>query len=76
MAACYEQRLLVDPTISGTATVRYLITPAGSVSSLTVNGMDGKISDCVANVLRAIQFPRSRTGIWVTSPLRFKPNES
>lgn len=75
LTECYDRRLLVDPTITGTVTARYQITPEGSVTSLTVTGMDKQVSDCIAHVVRTIQFPRSTGSTWVTSPLEFKPRE-
>lgn len=73
LTECYERRLLVDPTLAGTVLVRYRITAEGSVTSLTVKGMDDQVSDCIAHVVRTIAFPRSTDDIWVTSPLEFKP---
>jgi hypothetical protein len=73
LTECYERRLLVDPTIAGTALVRYLITSKGAVTSLTITGVDDQVSDCIAQVVRTIEFPRSRGSTWVTSPLEFKP---
>jgi hypothetical protein len=73
LTECYERRLLADPTITGIVTAHYQITAEGSVTSLTVTGMDDQVRDCIAHVVSTIEFPRSTSPTWVTTPFEFKP---
>jgi hypothetical protein len=73
---CYEKRLMANPTLAGTVTVQFTITPEGVVGDSTADGMDDEVSSCVAGVIKHIEFPRSGGGIAVKTPFRFVPSGS
>ncbi|MDX2092473.1 MAG: AgmX/PglI C-terminal domain-containing protein [Kofleriaceae bacterium] len=59
---CYERALLSDPNLSGTVAVQFLIAASGSVTQATAIGMSAEVADCVAGVIRAMEFPRAENG--------------
>ncbi len=71
---CYEAELLAKPSLEGTVSVQFLITASGSVSDANGNGVDGKVSSCVANVIKNIEFPRPTNGgsVQVNYPFTFR----
>ena len=58
---CYEQPLLLDPTLQGTVTVQFTIGPDGTVLALYATAdtvaME-KVADCVGERVRGVQFPK------------------
>ncbi len=72
---CYEKALLVTPDLAGTVTARFVIGPGGTVTSVEASGVTPEVSTCVAEVLRAIEFPKPRGGgrVEVTYPFDFRP---
>lgn len=68
---CYERQLLEDPALSGTVSTRFLITPAGTVTSLTASGLDASVSRCVTETIQKIQFPTSDGSTEVIYPFHF-----
>jgi hypothetical protein len=73
---CYERQLVVDAGLRGTVIAEFQISPQGAVLSATASGMgNAAVEQCVAGVLRAIQFPRPRGGglVNVRYPLTFQP---
>jgi pSer/pThr/pTyr-binding forkhead associated (FHA) protein len=59
---CYEKQLLAKPTLSGTVSSQFFITPNGTVASSTASGVDGEVSSCVADVIKSIEFPKPKGG--------------
>lgn len=67
---CYEKQLLVEPSLSGTVTVRFEIGTDGAVTSSEGTGVNEEVASCMATVLRATQFPKPTSGtVSVTLPL-------
>jgi pSer/pThr/pTyr-binding forkhead associated (FHA) protein len=59
---CYEKQLLANPTLSGTVQSQFFITPNGTVASSTGSGVDSTVANCVADVIRNIEFPKPKGG--------------
>ena len=74
LKSCYEQQLLRKPALRGTVNTRFLITPAGTIASLEVSGLDADVSSCVADTIRHIEFPRtsSSSSVLVNYPFHFR----
>ncbi len=72
---CYEKQLLVKPTLAGTVTVKFFITPAGSVTNVSASGLDPDVASCVAKFVSDIKFPKPKGGggVQVTYPFSFRP---
>ena len=72
---CYESALLGKPDLKGTVSTTFFIGPSGSVMSSTAAGVDPVVSSCVADVFRAIVFPKPRGGggVQVTYTHTFEP---
>jgi hypothetical protein len=69
---CYEHELLAHPTIEGTITAQFFITPIGSVKGSTAAGFDAKVASCVAEVVGNISFPPPNGGgVQVNYPFTF-----
>jgi pSer/pThr/pTyr-binding forkhead associated (FHA) protein len=62
---CYERELLVKPSIAGTVVTQFQISPQGKVQGASASGVDGKVSGCVAGVIRSIKFPEPKGGGYV-----------
>jgi hypothetical protein len=58
LSACYEQGLLALPKLAGTLEARFVITHEGKVAEATAIGVDPGVASCVADVIKAIEFPR------------------
>jgi outer membrane biosynthesis protein TonB len=73
IAYCYEKQLLAHPGIEGTVTIQFFISPDGSVKTSNGAGFDNEVSNCVAGVVSAIQFPRpdGGGGVQVNYPFTF-----
>jgi hypothetical protein len=71
---CYERRLLAVPGLAGTLTTEFVIDPTGMVAAATASGVDEEVANCVADVIKAIEFPRPRGGnaVKVTYPITFR----
>jgi TonB family protein len=69
---CYEQALQSQPDLTGTVSVRFVITPAGSVAASTVAGStlgSARVESCVATAVRRWTFPAPDNGtVAVTYP--------
>lgn len=65
---CYERALKNDPTLAGRAEFEWEISSSGSVITSSVNVKEtnlknaGRLMDCVKNVFRKMQFPKSKNG--------------
>ena len=74
---CYERRLRVDPTISGTLQVRMKVSQSGNVQSVAVGGSirDPEILGCVRERVRQWHFPNPRGGACavISAPFQLNP---
>jgi hypothetical protein len=72
---CYERELVIKPALKGTVVVNFQIAPDGRVTNSKASGMDQKVADCVAGVIKTVQFPPVRTGGYVNTryPFTFLP---
>jgi hypothetical protein len=70
---CYEQQLMEDPELGGTVSTRFVITAAGTVTSLTASGVDSHVSRCVAETIQGVRFPATDGTTQVNYPFRFIP---
>jgi hypothetical protein len=72
---CYEKELLAKSNLSGTVQTQFFITPNGNVASSTGSGVDSEVANCVANVIRGIEFPKPKGGggVQVNYPFTFRP---
>jgi hypothetical protein len=73
---CYERELIAKPDLAGDVIVEFLIGPDGGVRSAVGMGLDEVVATCVADVVGAIEFPRSNIGAStrVTYPFTFRPS--
>src|SRR5206468_1189552 len=71
---CYEKELLAKPQLAGTVMANFLITPNGNVSSSAGSGVDPNVANCVADVIRNIEFPKPKGGgnVQVNYPFIFR----
>ena len=73
---CYEKQLLAKPGLAGTVQTQFFITPDGMVSRSDASGVDPDVADCVADVIRNVEFPKPRDGgVSVNFPFTFHPGE-
>lgn len=72
---CYEKQLLAKPNLSGTVTAQFFISPNGNVTSSQGSGLDPDVANCVADVVRGIEFPKPKGGggVQVNYPFIFRP---
>jgi hypothetical protein len=73
---CYEKQLLVDPKLAGTIQTHFVIDANGTTQDVSANGVNTAVADCVADVLRAIQYPKPKDGqpVTVTYPFAVRPS--
>jgi hypothetical protein len=71
---CYEKQLLVKPGLSGTVNSAFQISPQGSVLNSSASGVSDDVANCVADVIRTIQFPKPKGGglVQVRYPFTFR----
>jgi len=72
---CYEKQLLTKPGLAGTVSTQFFIAPNGTVTSSQASGVDPEVADCVAGVIRNIEFPKPKGGggVQVNYPFTFRP---
>ncbi|HUS28865.1 MAG TPA: AgmX/PglI C-terminal domain-containing protein [Kofleriaceae bacterium] len=72
---CYEKQLLVKPKLAGTVQTQFFITPNGNVAKSSGSGVDPEVADCVAGVIKDIEFPKPKGGggVQVNYPFTFRP---
>ena len=73
---CYERKLVSDQGLAGTVVTQFQISPMGVVQGASAGGMgDRDVESCVADAVRAIQFPRPKGGgmVNVRYPFIFQP---
>ncbi|HTM21309.1 MAG TPA: AgmX/PglI C-terminal domain-containing protein, partial [Kofleriaceae bacterium] len=73
LKSCYAPTLDTDPTLRGTLRVILQIDADGAVSSADAHGLRGDIDTCIADALRAIQFPAADGTTEVDFPVEFTP---
>ena len=74
---CYEKELLVKPGLAGTLVVQFFIAPDGKVNAATGAGVNANVADCVAGVIKSIEFPKPKGGggVQVNYPFTFKTTD-
>jgi hypothetical protein len=72
---CYEKELLAKSNLAGTVSTQFFITPNGNVASSSGSGVDPEVANCVANVIKGIEFPKPKGGggVQVNYPFTFRP---
>jgi hypothetical protein len=72
---CYEKQLLAKPGLSGTVSTQFFITPNGNVATSSGSGVDPEVANCVADVIKGIEFPKPKGGggVQVNYPFTFRP---
>jgi hypothetical protein len=74
---CYQKQLIVKPSLAGTVNTAFTIDDNGRVIAAKAGGLgDPEVENCVADILRNIQFPKPQGGgiVNVTSyPFTFRP---
>jgi outer membrane biosynthesis protein TonB len=72
---CYEKQLLAKPGLSGTVATQFFITPNGNVATASGSGVDPEVANCVAAVIKGIEFPKPKGGggVQVNYPFTFRP---
>jgi len=59
---CYEKELLAAPELDGTVDTHFLISQAGTVTSVEASGVSPAVAACVGSVIEHIEFPRAIEG--------------
>jgi pSer/pThr/pTyr-binding forkhead associated (FHA) protein len=72
---CYEKQLLAKPGLAGTVSTQFFITPNGNVATASGSGVDPEVANCVADVIKGIEFPKPKGGggVQVNYPFTFRP---
>jgi hypothetical protein len=72
---CYEKQLLANAGLEGTVNTQFFISPNGTVTTANANGVNGEVANCVAAVIKAIEFPKPKGGggVQVNYPFNFRP---
>jgi hypothetical protein len=75
---CYEKQLLAKPTLAGTVSTQFFISPNGNVTSSQGSGVDPEVASCVADVIHGIEFPKPKGGggVQVNYPFTFRQGGS
>jgi hypothetical protein len=75
ISACYTKALLDNPALAGTVSTQFFIAPSGKVASATASGVDPAVAECVAGVVKALEFPKPKGGggVQVNYPFTFRP---
>jgi outer membrane biosynthesis protein TonB len=75
ISACYEKALPNSPGLAGRLLVQFFIERDGSVSHSSASGIDPVVDQCVADVIKSIQFPAPKGGggVQVNYPFNFQP---
>ena len=69
---CYEKHLLTDPTLAGTVTTTFVLTPEGAVLEITATGVSDGVALCIRDVVTRIKFPRFESLLSITYPFHFR----
>jgi hypothetical protein len=75
LSYCYEKQLLAEPGLAGTVQTHFVIDGNGTTQDVSANGVKTEVADCMADVLRAIQYPKPKDGkpVTVTYPFVVRP---
>ncbi len=70
---CYEKELLAKPYLSGTVSAQFVIQGNGTVANSSGSGVDPNVANCVAGVIKDIEFPKPKGGggVQVNYPFTF-----
>ena len=73
---CYERELQSKPALAGTVMAQFLVGADGHVISSTASGVDEKVASCIADVIKAIDFPAAPDGgnVQVNYPFTLRSN--
>jgi len=73
LQTCYTHELATKPSLAGTVSTQFTISPTGKVASCTAAGVDPAVSTCVANTIKAIEFPKPKSGsVQVNFPFTYR----
>jgi hypothetical protein len=72
---CYDKALVENPTLSGTVSAQFFITPKGTVATASASGVDPALSECIAAVIKTFVFPKPNGGggVQVNYPFTMRP---
>ena len=77
LRVCYDEARLLDPSLgAGEASMRWSITPTGSVAWATLKTADfrsPRLAGCLTKVVLGMIFRASSSGNVVSYPFRFEP---
>jgi hypothetical protein len=81
IAHCYKLGLMGDPTLQGTVTIRFTISPTGNVVLAKIADSDVKdeeVATCIAGRVRNWVFPEPRGGdlVKVRFPFKLRPGKA
>jgi len=78
LLACYDTQLAKQPDLRGTVSTQFFITPMGTVAASSASGVDQAVADCIAGVIKAVEFPKPKGGggVQVNYPFTFRPRET
>jgi tRNA A-37 threonylcarbamoyl transferase component Bud32/ketosteroid isomerase-like protein len=73
---CYEKALVSSPGLEGTVTTQFTISGNGTVVAASAKGVSADVANCVADVIKGIEFPKPAGGgiVNVTFPFTFHPS--
>jgi hypothetical protein len=72
---CYEKQLLVNDKLAGTVSTEFFIDPTGKVATASARGVDDEVGQCIAKVIKDIEFPKPKGGggVLVRYPFTLSP---
>ena len=74
LTACYETQLAKQPKLRGTVQAQFAIGGDGKVTQSDASGVDPAVASCIAGVIKAIEFPKPKSGtVGVNYPFTFRP---
>src|SRR5439155_25789019 len=74
---CYEKELLGRPSLHGQIATSFTIAPDGKVIDASATGFDEAVAQCIADVLRHIDFPASHDEtVRVNYPFTFRTTDT
>ncbi len=70
---CYEHELIARPGLAGDVLAQFVIAGNGTVQASAAGGFDPTVANCVAGVIKNIEFPRPSNGgsVQVNYPFSF-----
>ena len=70
---CYEKELLARPSLYGQIATSFTIAPDGKVIQASATGFDPAVAQCIADVLRHVDFPATQSEtVRVNYPFTFR----